>query len=228
MPDNFHDLIRDTLVYLKDPLTPKQTVLVRAEEGAYFQKREVPRSPPTQKREIPLPPQRSVYQEKPSQGPSPIKKALQRIVPTLKLVDQIPDDATAKRIATAWKEKIPDAEVVLLVCDSDPETLEFLKGLAKAIDKNLAKAKILLAERLEKEKRWDLFLEKNPLRLIIASSGMQKFPELIRFYRSIPANAQFFLDKTPLLVLSPVSIYKSLEHKAQLWKTLNQMLNSCH
>jgi hypothetical protein len=53
---------------------------------------------------------------------------------------------------------------------------------------------------------------------------MQKLPELMRFYKAVPASGQFFLENTPLLPLSHASLYKSLEHKALLWKTLCQML----
>jgi hypothetical protein len=97
--------------------------------------------------------------------------------------------------------------------------LEILKALAKAIDRHLAKAKILVAERVEREKRWDLFFDKNALRLIIASHGIEKFSELMRFYKSTGSS-----DKTPFLILSPSQVYQSLEHKALLWKTLCQML----
>ena len=147
-----------------------------------------------------------------------IKKMLQRIAPMIQLTDQIPDDAKAKRVSNAWKERIPDAEVVLFACDSENHTLDLLKALAKAIDQHLAKPKILMAEKFEKEKRWDLFLEKTPLRLIIATAGIEKFPDLMRFYKGST------LNETPLLVLSPASVYKSLEQKALLWKTLCQML----
>lgn len=157
---------------------------------------------------------------------SPIKKTLLRIAPHIKLTDEVPDDAVAKRVATAWKEKIADVEVILLACNADAETLEFLKTLGKAVDQNLGKAKILPAERLEKENRWDLFLQKNEFRLIIASDGVQKLPELMRFYKAIPATSQYYLDKTPLVALSPASIYKSIENKAALWKTLCQHLRS--
>jgi hypothetical protein len=138
-------------------------------------------------------------------------------------VDEVPDDATAKRVANSWKEKISDADVILLACERDAETLEFLKSLGKAIDQNLAKAKILPAEKMEAENRWDLFLQKNQFRLIIASDGMRGMPRLMRFYRETPATAEYFLDKTPLLPLSSASLYKSIEHKALLWKTLCRM-----
>lgn len=251
MPDRFHQLIRDTLSYLKDPLCPTQSILTSAENCIFFQEDKVKEHQTIQKQKVTISEQRVFSREKeavplkthslhipPSPRPmqtiiaeditrsthSPIKKMLQKIAPNLKLIDQIPDDAEAKRIASGWKEKIADAEVVLLVCNTHAETLELLKGLAKAIDQHLAKAKILMAERLEREKRWDLFFDKNAFRLLIASDGIQTLPELMRFYKSVPAHAQLFLDTTPLLVLSSFSVYKSLEHKTLLWKTLCQML----
>ena len=279
MPDCFHELIRDTLSYLKDPLCPKQSMLTSAENFIFFQKqkltvseqhlssREKEAVPLKTDSSLPLPsprPMQTIISENnvsatrvlekvakprfedkspllaqdsasvqkssdlaPNQSfatPSPIKKMLQKIAPNLKLIDQIPDDGEAKRIASGWKEKIADAEVVLLVCDTRAETLEFLKGLAKAIDQHLGKTKILMAERLEREKRWEIFFDKNSFRLLIASDGIQTLPELMRFYKSVPAHAQLFLATTPLLALSPFSVYKSLEHKALLWKTLCQML----
>jgi hypothetical protein len=231
MPDTLYHLIRDTVTYLQDPLLPKHPLLIDGEDLIFFQKKITKKpacdvSPLTLKIDpLALPVKREEKeQHKPQERKNPIKATLEKIAPSLKLVDQIPSDTTAKRIANAWKEKIPDIEVVLLACELTTETLEFLKGLAKAIDAHLAKVKILVAEKLEKQQRWDLFLNKNNLRLIIASDGIQKFPELIRFYKSIPANSQFFLDKTPFLPLDSTSVYKSVENKAALWKTLCRML----
>jgi hypothetical protein len=226
MSNPLHDLIRDTLTYLKDPLLPKQSLLTNGKDQIFFQKKPTQPSPVLKFEPLPPPAKVEKKEEHKSEDlKSPIKTMLERIAPSLKLSDQIPNDTTAKRIAAAWKEKIPDAEVILLACDSSSETLDFLKGLAKAIDGHLAKVKILMAERLEEQHRWDLFLSKNNFRLIIASDGVQKFPGLMQFYKSIPANSQFFLDKTPLFVLSSIVTYKSsLEHKAALWKTICQML----
>ncbi len=157
-------------------------------------------------------------------GFAQIKRTLLRAAPAVRLIEEVPDDSAAKRVANAWKEKIPDAQVVLLACETDADTLELLKSLGKAIDQNLAKAKILPAEKMERENRWDLFLQKNQFRLIIASDGLQKLSHLMRFYKALPATSESYLDKTPLLALSPASVYKSLEAKAHLWKTLCQML----
>lgn len=211
------DLIRDTLAYLKDPLMPKQTLLGTAEEYAFFQVKVEPKTesvatkwvPPVQKKEekpaAQSPPPAPVAVEKPAPPPAPaptstMKQLLQKVAPAIKLTDHVPDDAEAKRIASAWK-----AEVVLLACDSDAETLEFLKGLAKAIDQRLAKAKILKAEKLS--------LEKNPYKLIIASAGVEKFSELMQLHKS-----------HPFVILSPAQAYQDADKKASLWKTLCQIL----
>ncbi len=281
MSDLFHDLVQDTLKFLKDPLLPKETLFATAEELVLFQrkaeKREPPQVGPMFQNMAPLAgistpglsrgpsgkdflerPLAPVFQSKPYAPPplpvprtkappapreevvqvqveappppkaeaksDPIKALLQKVAPSMKLVEEVPDDAEAKKIATGWKEKIADAEVILLACETDPETLDLLKNLAKAIDTHLGKTKILPAERLEKEKRWDLFLQKNTFRLVLASDGVKKLPELMQFYRALPAQGLHFLDKTPLFVLAPAATYKAIEQKAALWKTLCQIL----
>lgn len=244
MPDHFRDLVHDTLKYVKDPLCPKQTLFVSAEEQTFFQKapaveKKAPPEPPRAITPMPPvpPPNRPPPRPAPPHEPTPpvppppekedfsqIKNLLLKAMPSIQLVDEVPDDAAAKRVANAWKEKIPDAAVILLACATDAETLEFLKGLGKAIDQNLAKAKILPVEKMEMENRWDIFLQKNPFQLIIASEGLRKLPKLMKFYRETPATSEFFLGQIPLVPLAAASVYKSLEHKAHLWKTLCQML----
>ena len=230
MADSLRSLIRDTLQQAKDPLQPKQPFLVSAEEWTFFQGPKMEpkteqRAPPPAAREKPKPPPSAPTAQRaakslPDTEPA-MRKLLQKAAPAIKLVEQIPDDAEAKRIAEGWKEKVHDADVILLLCDTAPETVDFFKGLAKAIDQHLAKAKILAAERLEREKRWDIFLNQNAFRLIVASEGMQQLPELMRSFRQ--DGVHLFLNKTPLVLLAPASVYKSIEHKAQLWKTLCQM-----
>jgi hypothetical protein len=230
MPDPLRELIRDTLFYVKDPLFPKQTLLVTAEEASFFQRPSPPSKPSLPADPVPEP------KKPPALVPAPlkellhksdfsqIKKILLEMVPTIQLIDEIPADSSAKRVASAWTEKISNVDVILLACQKDADTLEFLKTLGKAIDQHLARAKILLAEKFEMENRWDLLVQKNTFRLVIASEGMLKLPKLMQFYKEFPARAQYFLDALPLLPLFPAALYKSVEHKALLWKTLCQML----
>jgi|HubBroStandDraft_4_1064222.scaffolds.fasta_scaffold95672_2 hypothetical protein len=242
MQGSLRELVHDALLYMKDPLLPKQTLFGSSEDDVFFKENVKPIPPKTQPSKIDqpvtvpplfIPPQQPLFPKEVAQAivgqPAPknvplkdyspishIKKTVQRIAPALKLFDQIPDDGQAKKIASSWKENI-DAEVVIFRCDSSPETLRFLQGLAKAIDQHLAKVKILNGGKLEQEKRWELFLSKNRFRLIIASDGIQKLPDGLHMLSK--ASASF-------LILSPVSAYQSQEHKALLWKQLCQQLKS--
>lgn len=152
-------------------------------------------------------------------------KILKKIVPNISLSDQAPDDQIAKQVASAWKEKLPDTDVVLLVLNTLPDTVELMKNLAKAIQKDLGTVKLMTGDRLEQEKRWDLFFQKNTFRLILASPGIQQYPELLKHYRMLPAQQTAFLGNIPLVVLEPASSYKdSADKKLSLWKTLCLML----
>ncbi len=252
MPETLSELIRDTLLFLKDPLQPKQTIFATREDCAYVQtsvppckkgvdrvgkpvlirseKWEEVRPAEPKKNILPtaLPPKAEWLKPQittaPQEGFAKIKKTLQQIAPSFQLIDEIPTDHEAKRISSAWKEKIPDIDVILLACQTDPDTLDLLKSLAIAIEKNLGKVKILPVDRLEREKRWDLFLQKNQFRLIIASDGLLDLPGLMQFYKATPARVEYYLDKTPLLPLLPSPVYKAIEQKAHLWKMLCQIL----
>ncbi|MBY0528843.1 MAG: hypothetical protein K2P51_01485 [Rhabdochlamydiaceae bacterium] len=160
----------------------------------------------------------------PQLASSEIQKTLEKIAPHMRLSNEIPDDAVAKRIASSWQEKIPEAEVVLLLLDPSKESVEFLKNLAKAIHTQLCPAKVISAARMEQEKRWDLFLEKNAFRLIIATEGLKHYPDLIRYYKALPSQNEAFLGKIPFISLSPATTYlASPEHKALLWKKVCQI-----
>ena len=236
MQDLLRQLVSDTELFLKDPLRPKGSLLATKEECALLG--QVASAP----KEIPLkavytPPKRvftePVIQRKeeivkpvapPPEDSLQIKQTLAKLIPGMRFVDQIPDDSQGKKIGSSWKEKITDADVILLACKQDAETIEFLKVLAKAIDTHLAKSKIIPAERLEKEGVWDIFLQKNTFRLIVASEGLDQLKGLMSFYRGSPNQNTHFLDQTPLVPLLPASVYKQLEKKAEAWKTLCQIL----
>jgi len=227
MTDTPASVLRDTLCFLKDPLseenlflvsdpckhhfsTPLQTVALQKKAVeipkplppvSIHKEAMAPRIPtPTPKKEHALPTQE-------------IQSALQKLLPSLRLTQTIPDDQTAKKTSNLWKEKIEGIDVVLLALSQDGETLELLKSLAKAIDNRLGKAKIILAERLETTQNWDLFFEANSFRLVILSEGIEN-------YKHLPP----FLNNLQSLSLLHPAVYKQIEQKATLWKTLCQKL----
>ncbi len=157
--------------------------------------------------------------------PEEIAKTLQKIAPSLLISDQVPDDQNAKKIASGWKEKLIDIDVVLLALNNLPDTIELMKNLAKAIQKDLGPVKLISGNRLEQEKRWDLFFQINSFRLIIASDGMEHYPGLLKHYKALPTHQAAFLAHIPLIILEPASVYRSsLDQKAGLWKNLCLML----
>lgn len=157
--------------------------------------------------------------------PEEIAKVLRKIAPALPISDQIPDDRIAKEVSTAWKEKLPGIDVVLIVLNNHPDTIELMKNLAKAIQKDLGAVKLLSGDRLEQEKRWAPFFQTNSFRLVIASLGIEHYPELLKHYRALPSLQSAFLANIPLIVLEHPSAYtESSNKKISLWKSLCLML----
>jgi hypothetical protein len=231
-PQNHFELVSPTLhaffpktkalppAPVKAPLLPKPQLPAAEKKPAFVKPIEEP-----------IHVQASVPQVRPAAPPaipsSEIQKTLQKIAPHMRLSNEVPGDAVAQRIASSWQEKMPDTEVVLLLLDPSKESVEFLKNLGKAVHTQLCPAKVISGTRLEQEKRWDLFLEKNAFRLIIATDGMKNYPDLMRYYKALPAQQESFLGKTPFISLSPTATYlTSPEHKAILWKKLCQILKT--
>ncbi len=210
-------LIRDTLKYARDPLTPNAPYLCTEEETAFFlsaQKENVapqealPQKPfpslPRPQTFKPIPPTSVKAQEPLEPSPAPknledplIRKKLQKIAPHLALHD------------TVLEDKSLNSQVLILLCDASTETLDFVKNLARAIDERLRPVKILSALKLEKEEQWDLFFQKNRFELILATDQISSFPPL---------------PETPFILLSPVSHYEDAMQKSLLWKSVCQRL----
>lgn len=255
MKDLFSSLIHDALSYARSQ-PPSECFFASPQEMQLFQHIKVKEDPPLLPSPSPLkisskpishpplpkkPTPEPVPEIKPEGEPSPLKpiipshkkpseeivKILRKISPALALSDHTPDDFKAKKIRSAWKEKLTGIDVVLLALNESPDTIELMKNLAKAIQKDLGQVKLMTGDRLEQEKRWDLFFQTNSFRLAIASLGMQAYPELLKLYRAVPSQQTVFIAHTPLIVLEPGSVYKdSLEKKAALWKTICQTLKN--
>ncbi len=163
---------------------------------------------------------------KPETDAKQIRSLLGKIAPSLSLAELVPEDHTAKKVLSSYQENLGQVDVVLISFEQDEATLNLLKNLAKAIDQKLGKAKLIAGARLEREKRWDTFLEQNPVKLIIATAGISHFNEIMRYYSGHPATGEAYLGKIPLLTLQEASAYdQPQENKAALWKHLCQLFN---
>lgn len=159
--------------------------------------------------------------------PSQVRNSLQKLFPHLQLHEAPLADTKARQIAQGWEERISDAEVILLTFCPSAEELVFVKNLAKAIQTHLKPIKILSGDKIEREKRWELFLERNSFSLLIATPSIEQFPGALSFYKGFPGKGESFLNKTPLLILSPHTTYTTTrEAKQALWTKLCQMLRT--
>jgi len=232
-------LLRDTLAYLKEQKTPcfaskEEALLLQIEKTATrpFHAREPIIKPPSrpkpaaittalQKKES-TPPPAEKQQIKQVPPPSKIRSILQQIAPSLLLKEAPPEDREATQRAHAYKE---GGMILLLACDTDEETLTLLKNLSKSLRQQLAPVKIIAAEKIESEKRWELFLTESHARLLIASHGLTRFAEAKSFYTQDASN-HCFLKKTPLILLETPPFYaNNPKEKILLWKRLCRFLN---
>ncbi|MBI3236454.1 MAG: hypothetical protein HYZ48_01910 [Chlamydiales bacterium] len=159
-----------------------------------------------QKRQIIAPPVKDL-EEKPSEE---ISKILQKIAPHIQISMPPPSPKN--------EEVVQMKNVLLLLLESAPETLDLMKNLAKALQKDLARVKLLSCKKIEEEKGWGLFFQNNPSDLIIASLGGENYPSL---------SAELQRKGISPVILKNASVYtNSPAEKGHLWKALCQMLKT--
>lgn len=157
-----------------------------------------------------------------------LRKIWEKINPNAPLFDVLPDDETAKKIASRWKTKNAAAEISILSYHEPPAQKALLEQIAKAINILLAPAQIVAAEPIEKEKQWEAFLAVPHLKLTIACDyTLWQLGGLMQHYRETPAQGTRHLGSIPVFLLPDLSLYlKDPLLKRSLWKALCQTLSS--
>jgi hypothetical protein len=153
-----------------------------------------------------------------------IKKTLEKVAPTLRLLDHIPQDTEAKKIKNAWKEQANIPDMVILATKSP--VLPFLHHVAKAIALHFFSSRVLEVDEFEKQNKWEVFLGTPNLKMIISPDGvLWRCKTLLRYYHEFPNKQERFLGKIPLLLLPDPSLYlKDPALKRSLWNLLCQMI----
>jgi hypothetical protein len=218
------ELINDTIAYLKQEFKSDETVIAPSDDFDFFQEKKQP--PPMPK------PQKAVDLE-PSAKPlhddmEEIRQKVGKAAPHLRLAAAIPEDTEAKKIANMWQEHLKNIEAAVLSFGETGASLEFLQSVAKAIDALLVPCKVIDALRFEKEKKWNLFFESYPLKLVLAPDiRLWKSTSLAAFYKENPASSSSSLGPSPLLFLQPAPTYlKNPKEKRALWKLIVSQLSS--
>jgi hypothetical protein len=157
-----------------------------------------------------------------------VRKIFAPLFPQFPLLDSIPSDAIAIKIAERWKTKNKTAPISILSLNEPPEQRTLLEQIAKAIDATFAPARVIGAEPIEKEKQWEAFLSAPGLKAAIAcDSTLWQLNHLMSYYKENPAQGNRTLGSIPLFLLPDLSLYlKDPLLKRSLWKALCQKLSS--
>lgn len=159
---------------------------------------------------------------------STLKSLFNRLAPQITIMNEIPSDAEAKKIASRWKTKNQVAPISILYLSEPGPQKELLAALSKAIDIYFGPARLISAESIEKEKQWEAFLSSGDLKWVIACDyTLWQLAELMRNYKEFPTKQRRTLGNIPLFLLPDLSLYlKDPLLKRSLWKALCQTLSS--
>lgn len=163
-------------------------------------------------------------QPKPKKEVSPFKTLFSIIAPDLPILDEIPSDTAARKLSQAWKTKNQTAPISVLTFQEPPEQRALLEQIGQALDIYFGPAKVVSAEKIEREKEWGSFLSVSGLKLVIVCDyTLWQLNHLVSFYKETPAQEMRVLGNVPLFLLPDLSLYlKDPLLKRSLWRALCQ------
>ncbi len=174
-----------------------------------------------------VPPQKAPFRSEVEKTIEPVnfqalKILFQRFFPQVAVLDLIPNDALAKRMAYRWKTKNQVAPISILFLSEPPKQKELLSEIVRAIDVYFGPARFVNAEAIEKENQWETFLGSPELKwVIVCDYTLWQLSSLMRHYKEMPSQQLRFLGTTPLFLLPDLSLYlKDPLLKRSLWKSL--------
>ena len=236
--ETYLSLINDTLTHIKELIPAKdETAPKVALPPSPKPKPKVPTLPSKPKPVMAPPPppepvkkveKKGLFELELPNSPIPeptdgVRKILKEIAPELYLHDKPLSDYKAKRIKEAWKEKRGTPAIPILF--HGMQYRKFVERIAKAIDTVYGSCRIV---EITAGKKWDLFLESENLKLIIAPDlFIFGNKELLPFYQETPQQKARKLGNIPLLLLPDLSLYfKDPYLKRSLWSVLCNTIDS--
>ena len=188
---------------------------------------------PVEKPKEPL--KQTSIEELPEPRPTPISKKapsdfitvrniLSIVAPELNVIEEIPNDEIALKISERWKTKNQSAPISILLFQEPTEQRKLLEQITQAIDVYFGPAKIVHAEKIEKDKQWGAFLSVDDLKMVIVCDyTLWQLNHLLEYYKEVPASRSRVLGKVPLFLLPDLSLYlKNSELKRSLWNALRE------
>lgn len=164
------------------------------------------------------PPKRQIEEtkERNAQDFSAVRAALPEHI---SIVETIPDDAIAKRIAQSWKENLP--EVILIGDEATTEQQDLLKKISDAIV-TLGYTSALLTNNIP----WEILLTSPHIKMVlITQNSLHQHADISDKYRFDPSRKRHYLDGLLLCPLPPLDkLQTDPSIKANLWQTIRTLL----
>lgn len=227
-PDPFMELIRDTLSFLSE--TPEAFLLSDKVEYDYFRSWALSQSAPKPELIIEAPiiipkPEIKALPPEPSKEVlqiDPLKELFARIAPQVPLMDNVPSDLEAKKLASRWKTKSQVCPIPILTFYEPLELRRFLEEIGKALSVYFLPSRLIATDAIEKEKQWEAFFSSPDLKiLLLCDASLRQLPSLMRYYKEIPTSNTRTLGGHPLILLPDLSLcLKDPKSKRSLWNLL--------
>ncbi|PIS01529.1 MAG: hypothetical protein COT84_01785 [Chlamydiae bacterium CG10_big_fil_rev_8_21_14_0_10_35_9] len=197
----------------------------------------LPKAEPSKKQEPPKPivketaaPLREtpVISEKVIDRFEDVKMHVRKVLPEIPYIQDIPTDQQAKIIAENWKYHSQISPFIILYNSKNQKEKTFLENLAKALSVYFVPTKVIFANEIEKENRWEVILDPSVLKFIIAPDDqIWDLPHMMSHYSENPAKSLVFLDEVPLFLIPNLSMYfQDPTLKSSLWKAICQKVSA--
>ncbi len=240
--DLYRSLIQDTVQYLRqDPLL--YSCIYMAEEKTYC-------SPPPHKtpqkvaalpfveqiKQEPLPAEKISFKPPEPAIPPPMKtppsrsfegieKQVQTLFPSFTLLKDTPEDHISYYKDARKKERLLQADTLLLDFQESPQETLFLENVRQAITLYFGPAMRVPVK--DWDSKWAMVFEDLQAKLIVAPPSLKKHAPLLPWYRENPSSMEFFLGSCRLLITQPLSSYFHHPlHKKVLWQSLCKLLKT--
>ena len=152
-----------------------------------------------------------------------VRSAIKTIGKDYKILDTLPDDREAKKLAKLYENKSNYPECMIFYEKTQKKGLLLLQALSFAINRSFFSCSLLSIEEIEEKENLDEILKDKKIRLIICSQQtLWHHPKLLSHYLETPGNIFKRLATKDLFVLSNLEYYlKDPSLKRSLWNNLN-------
>ena len=159
--------------------------------------------------------------EEPCTFSEELKKQIEKILPQLQIIKEIPSDEEAKILAKQWQHLCKQSEVLVLSFGSTLLDHSFLLNIKKAIESHFCSCSVIDVKEWEEKKEWSTFFKLHKPKLILGDPSLFNTKNLLPFYKENAVSKQMSLNSHPFMLLQPVEDYlHHPEHKKSLWKNL--------